>query len=172
MKKLNFILFAFVLSFVPQVSAQDEKPKIIWENLQEGSKDFVDVKPEIKNISDKTLLVYPEFDVDDILFFDNETNQWTSDKFIIGCGNSPNLRFVKSIKLKPNQSIRLSNWLDWDYLLLAPFDSFSHKDKANRNSIRYFKQDRKYKLVTFYSEKKNKGFKKVYSPEFWVKPTN
>lgn len=125
----NFITIIFLLAFVFQVSAQNEKPKIIWDNLQESYQDFADVKPIIKNIFNKPLYIYPELDSDDILAFDNETNEWIADKYIFTCGNSSYLRLSKSIKLQPNQSLDLSDQLDWEYLFLGPFNDGSLKDK-------------------------------------------
>jgi hypothetical protein len=169
-----FTIFIFLPVLAFQVCAQNEKPKIVWENLQETYKDFANVKPKIKNTFDKTLYLYPAFESDDIWFFESETDRWVNSKYILGCGNSPFLRLSKSIKLKPNQSLDLSEWLDWEFLLLGAFwrGSFKDKSKADWENIRYFKQDRKYKLVTFYSEQKNKDFKRNYSPEFWIKPIN
>lgn len=167
-------IFIFVLFFALQISAQGEIPKVLWKNLQGKYTEFEDVKPLIKNVSEKSVYVYPNIETDDVLIFDDDINQWTISKYVIGCGNSPNTRFLKYIKLKPDQSLDLSTWLDWDFLLFGGFSDGMLKDKnrANDSEVRYFKQGRKYKLRIFYSENKYKDIRSLQSSEFWIKPTD
>jgi hypothetical protein len=50
-----FIAFTFLLAFAVCVSAQGEKPKFVWKNLQEKYESFYDIKPTIVNVSDKPI---------------------------------------------------------------------------------------------------------------------
>jgi hypothetical protein len=76
------IIFLFLLALAVSVSAQDEKPNVVWKNLQERYESFEDVQPIIQNpngfpvfipISFETATEYGQIR---LLKFDDVENQW------------------------------------------------------------------------------------------------
>jgi hypothetical protein len=53
------IIFIFILAFALSVSAQDEKPNIVWENLQSEYEKVENIKPVVINKSGSVLKVMP-----------------------------------------------------------------------------------------------------------------
>ena len=165
-----FIVFTFLLAFALSVSAQDEKPMIVWKNLQEKYKNFEDIKPGIRNNFDKPIYLYPTLKVE-VLVFDDETKKWDLSKYIFVTDyHGYKLPKRKSIKLNPNETIDISSWVYWNYALLGEHGAFQPYNKPDWDKMPDYITGRKYKLKILYSEKKYKNPVESESSEFWVKP--
>jgi hypothetical protein len=104
-----FIIFTFLLAFALQVSAQDEKPKIVWKNVQEKYKNFSEIKPVLVNQSNKAIFlpkIVPLWDAR-LQRFNNETQKWEEGTRSRSCLMVPN----------PNTPIRISPDKEWETVL-------------------------------------------------------
>ena len=165
-----FIAFIFLLAFALCVSAQAQIPKIVWENLQENYQGFENIRPQIRNIFNKPLYLYPTLDIE-VQVFDEKTNEWNLSKYAFVTdynGRKPPKR--KSIKLNSNETFDISDWIYWNYSLLGEHGAFQPYNKPDWDKMPDYKAGKNYKLKIFYSEEKFKDLLESESPEFWVKP--
>ncbi len=98
-----YIVFTFLLAFAFQVSAQDEKPKIFWRNVEAKYKNFSEINPVLVNQSNKAIFlpkIAPLWDAH-LQRFNDETQKWEEGARGIICSTvvNPNI----PIKIKPNK---------------------------------------------------------------------
>ena len=107
-----FIIFTFLLAFAFQLSAQDEKQKIVWENVQEKYKKFDEIKPILVNQSDKSIYlykIYPYWNAH-LQRFNEEMKQWEIGGKGIGCATVS--KPLEPIEIKPNEERQIE--LAWE----------------------------------------------------------
>ena len=140
-----FIAFIFLLAFAVCISAQEEKFNIVWENLREKYTSFAEIKPQIKNVSDNNIYLYPNYYLQ-VFVFSEERKEWDFSKyhFITDyVGWKPPK--PKAVKLESNQSYNLSEWIYWNYQLLGENGSFQKPNKPDWERMLDYKSGRKYK---------------------------
>lgn len=165
-----FIAFTFLLAFAFQVSAQDQTPKIVWENLQEKYSSFEDIKPQLLNSSEKPIYLYPTLRIE-ILVFDDSSDTWNLSKYIVNtCDVGEKSPKRKSLKFNSTETVDISTWIYWNYSLLGESGSFQPYNKPDWDKMPDYKTGRKYKLMLTFSEERYKNTLESESPEFWVKP--
>jgi hypothetical protein len=156
-----FIIFTLFSAFAFQVSAQDEKPKIVWKNLQAKYESFYDIKPQIINDSDSLIYILDPLDLIDFERFDEQSNSWiVSREGRCGTGYKPSISKIKSKKEIPF------------YYYEEKWDGITIQDSIGDDK---FKKSPEYKGVGKYRFKFLFGIKKsnirhflTYSPEFEV----
>ncbi len=155
-----FIIFTIVLAFVLQVSAQDEKPKIVWKNLQEKYGKFEDIKPIIKNLSDKPIYLFDSYYSIKLIVYMEDKKDWiTLYPFI--CGTDLN---IKPYKI-PTQN-------DFELIIRKSFWDLNTDDPVGLNSIKSYKNKEigKFRLKLTFGLKKSALYSETsISPEFQVK---
>ncbi|CAN5183446.1 hypothetical protein BH20ACI1_BH20ACI1_27570 [soil metagenome] len=97
------IAFTFLLSFAVCVSAQDEKPKIFWKNVEAKYENFSEINPILVNQSNEAIFlpkIAPLWDAH-LQRFNNETQKWEEGARGIICAtvSNPNT----PIKIDPNK---------------------------------------------------------------------
>lgn len=165
-----FQCLVLILACAVFVSAQDEKPKLIWENLTESYSDFENIRPHIRNSSLSPLYIYPNLDVR-VEVFDND--EWSLSKYVFVTDyvgrKSPK---PKPLKIAPNEVVDITDWFSWNISLLGEHGTFQPRNKVNWEKITDFKSGRKYRLIILFSEKKLKNSTECISPEIWVQPAS
>ena len=98
-----FTVFTFLLAFAVCVSAQDEKPKVFWKNIQEKYKKFDEIKPILVNQSDKSIFLYKLYPnwYAHLQRFNEEIKVWEVGGRGIGCATMANP--LKPIEIKPGE---------------------------------------------------------------------
>lgn len=98
-----FIIFIFLSAFAFQVSAQDEKPKIFWKNIETKYKKFSYIKPILVNQLDKSIYlykIYPYWNAH-LQRFNDQTKNWEIGGKGIGCATVS--KPLEPIEIKPNE---------------------------------------------------------------------
>lgn len=153
-----FIVFTFLLAFAFQVSAQDEKPKIIWKNFKSAYKNPEFIGQSIFNESEETISFIPSWFIKDyvlarLLIFNEENKTWDSAGPYLSCALVPKVKNLTVTKILPKEEKFVL--LDFGEVLF-----YSSKEKIDK------KKRFKVSLI-FNSENSNKKFESI-SPEFSI----
>jgi hypothetical protein len=160
MKKLKFIIVAFILAFASQVLAQTESSKVVWKNLQEKYDSFYDIKPVLENLSGKPIYLFPSYYSVKIAFFDEPNKKWIT-SYPFTCGTGLKLKRYK-IDSGSESQIVLKN--DFWMLNLQNEDGLNLIESYRSISIG------KFRLEIDYSIGKSRSYSFLsISPEFQVK---
>lgn len=154
------IIFTFLLAVAFQVSAQDDKPKIVWKNVQEKYENFEDIKPVIENLSDKTIYLYDSYYSIRIIFFDEAKKDWTTVYPFI-C--------VTGLKLKSNKVIKQT---EFGLILKKGFWHLNIQPDDGLNLIESYGKEEtgRFKLELSFGLKKSFPYSFTStSPEFQLK---
>ena len=116
------IIYIFLLAFAVSVSAQDEKPKIIWKNLQDRYESFYDVKPILVNKSKQAVYFdcsdaeygsFPNYGYDEAfkMFVKVDTNSWDWNVFACGTKTKKELKKIRKQTEKKRELIRRGEYI-------------------------------------------------------------
>ena len=157
-----FIVLTFLLAFVFQHSAQTEKAKIVWKNLQEKYESFYEIKPLILNESD--FPIYYDayfFPYVDFERSDEKSNSWIISRvWHCGTGYKPTI-----VKVKPLKQIPFNFGKD-DWYEIKTEDSIG-EPKFRR--FPEYSGTGKYRFKFEFGVKRSAAKSQVsYSPEFEV----
>lgn len=178
-----FIAFTFLLAFVFQVSAQEQKPKIVWKNLQPQYEKFEHIKPSILNQSDYPIYFdcsFPDSIIDKnyrtmLWKFDESTKAFHWNVMVCGTRSKEEIKAEKreakrieklrkqgkyiepepsGCKLDPNEEFVFNlNKSQWESILLGDFENYTSG---------------RFKFNVIYETQNNSGI--FESPEFLVIP--
>lgn len=153
-----FIIFTFLLAFAFQVSAQDEKPKIVWKDFQTEYKGLEYIAPTIKNESDKPISFLPSWLIKDfvtahLLVLNEENQKWGSAGAYLMCGLTSQIKEQSIIKILPKEEKRVL--LDFG----ETFFTFSDNKFNSKNKFKI--------LLSFRFEDSKENFG-ITSPEFSI----
>ena len=162
------IIFIFLLVFAVSVLAQDEKPKIVWKNLQEKYEKFEDINPMLQNEMDESIFlarIYPLWSAR-LIGFNEQTQKWENRGGAIRiCYSVEDALIPIEIKTKESRSVSIS----WESI-----SDYQNLFTENQNKDQDIKPIKKYKLILdyalepwTYSQKPKRTYKTV-SPQFEV----
>lgn len=154
------VIFAFLLAFAFQVSAQARTPKIVWENLQKKYDGFYDIKPHVVNEGMQSVFIYTPYFYLGLVRWDAFREEWT-ETLRMNCATGAK---ISGEKLKPGNTLKIS--LDnevWDIITVGNDMNF-----WNFKSMPDYEGKGKYKLKLRYSDKKSGLPLEILSPEFEV----
>ncbi|HSK73431.1 MAG TPA: hypothetical protein VK892_17165 [Pyrinomonadaceae bacterium] len=183
-----FIVFTFLLFFAIQVSAQDEKPKIVWKNLQEKYESFYDIKPIIVNESDQPVYfncstneygTFPAYGyyLNFKMLLNNVESRWDWNVFACGTKTEKEIKELEKQNRRKEKLIKQGKYIP-DGCRLDPNQEFTIKfsqelwngiiGKSGDPYAHYIYQSGKYKFVLEYEWANAQHPVISESPEFVV----
>ncbi|MGI8542695.1 MAG: hypothetical protein ACR2MD_04370 [Aridibacter sp.] len=172
--KLTKLTIIFILAFAASVSAQDEKPNIVWENLQSEYEKVEDIKPIIINKSKSTIYISPVNYQDglysvDLLSYNSFNKRWENQQMWI-CGFAANT--ITPIRLKPNKELKVNfsyGGFNFSYgIANSPFMPPLEEDEVYYDEVNKLEVKYKYKFRLNYSFKDSKTTQTSESSEFRI----
>jgi hypothetical protein len=153
------ILVGLIVSviLISTARAQEQKPEIVWSNLQQKYRSFENLKPviELRNVEHVLFDTYPRSNL--MMRFDEKEEKWIAGNYFItdAIGQYTNLA------LKQNKPMELIFY--WGQFFEGkpfPYSFFISKDKKQ------YPMRGKYKIRFYYGTELDKSVSYSDSPEF------
>ncbi len=152
--KLTKLIIIFIVAFAVSISAQDEKPKIVWENLQTEYTKVEDIKSILVNKSESAIYIYPSgFYFAKLLRFNAYSKQWENQNPMI-CGFAA--AEIKPYKFEREDKLEI-DFFSENFYTRSPFMPSIETQEIRRV---------KYKFQVRYGFSKSKIDQISESPEF------